>query len=131
MDDPTVVHPHLDLGLGLHFVTVGEGNEYIEAAGWHFEAGLRTVIAQELDKALRNIRKENTLILIGYMGGFTAYVNLSVEEAKRRYEEEDRARLVVLLGQEDEEYVPVDWQDIYVKQFVFEDSFRVYAAWPK
>lgn len=56
----------------------------------------------------------NHLIVIGYLGASLAYLNVPMEEARRRYEEEEG---------------PITGEPI--TEFEFEDEFSVYAAYPK
>jgi hypothetical protein len=55
-------NPSIDLALALYFgqlaVQSGRGTEaYLEAAGHHFETGLRSIIAQELERILPELRQ--------------------------------------------------------------------------
>ena len=55
---------------------------------------------------------KNNLIVIGYLGVRQAYLNVTVEEAKRRYAEINPEHL-----------------DPYFKIIEFDDEFCVYDAW--
>ena len=55
----------------------------------------------------------NKLISIGYIGLKRCYLNISLEEAKRRYQEE-------------EEEMPHD-----ISEFEFEDEFCAYAVYER
>lgn len=66
----------------------------------------------ELSANLKVIAVKNKLIVIGWMGGMTAYLNVSREEAIRRYTTEN--------------------DDTYsVKEIEFDNEFEVYDAWAK
>ena len=60
---------------------------------------------------------KNTLVIIGWVGGKRAYLNLGKAEAIRRYLEDEP---------EDEENI--GWIG-FVQEFPFDDTFCVYDAW--
>ncbi len=60
----------------------------------------------------------NTLVIIGWTGLKSAYLNLTEEEARNRYLEE--------YGLQPEDFKNVDKQVI-----TFQDSFGVYDAWSR
>jgi thymidylate kinase len=66
---------------------------------------------------------KNSLVVIGYLGDKTAYLNLSKEEAIQRFMQDN-------LSDEDcnKEYVEKHYN---VEEFYFDDEFFVYDAWKK
>lgn len=62
----------------------------------------------------------NTLVIIGWMGAKTGYLNLSVKEAQKRWLHDNND---VNNAMDDNEI------DGITKNLVFRDSFGVYDAW--
>lgn len=58
---------------------------------------------------------KHTLHVIGYLGGKTCYLDIPLEEAKRRYEKSEETS--------------INGEFIDVKTFEFEDEFWAYDVW--
>ena len=59
----------------------------------------------------------NKLVIIGRIGHFRCYLNVSEEEAKERYEESEGSPIEELL----------EYNEIYTMEF--EDEFESYKIW--
>lgn len=62
--------------------------------------------------------KENTLIIIGYTGIMKAYLNVSRDEAIKRYNVSEGIK----------ENEPLE-RALRIEEFSFTDEFSVYSAW--
>ena len=62
----------------------------------------------------------NKIIQIGYIGTYRCYLNVSMEEAKRRYSAEN----LILVEDFDNNGIRID-------TFVFDDEFEAYDVWAK
>lgn len=62
----------------------------------------------------------NKLVQIGYIGTYKCYLNVSIEEAKRRFSAE-------------EDILIEDFEDngIHIDTFMFDDEFEAYDVWAK
>lgn len=62
--------------------------------------------------------ENNRLVVVGFLGSNQCYLNVPRDEAVRRY----------LIQSAQENYFPVEGQDLFVEEFEFEDEFWAYAA---
>ena len=56
----------------------------------------------------------NKIVVIGFLGDQSCYLNVDVEEAKKRYMEENELE---------------DLEGVTTREFEFEDKFEVYDIW--
>jgi len=56
----------------------------------------------------------NKIVVIGFLGIQSCYLNVDIEEAKKRYMEENPLE---------------DLEDVTIREFEFDDRFEVYDIW--
>jgi len=56
----------------------------------------------------------NKIVVIGFLGMQSCYLNVDIEEAKKRYMEENPLE---------------DLEDVTIREFEFDDRFEVYDIW--